>query len=448
MADDLTPDSFDTENVLDKHFAGKVSDAPATSPESKDEVAAPPVTPAPAKPGEGTPPAVPAPAKTDEGTPPASPLPEEIAALAGDKPADGTPTPPAPAPVEPSPALAKIDAVQLSPHAQPRTAESFATVKTLAKEEIGRLSGEVGTLRARLSDLEKTPKGDALSEADRKELVSLREFRAGIQLRGDPAFVEKFEKPLSDLEADFYRRLETAGATPENIDAIKKLGGIDKVDVEALLAKVAPSDRRALDAILRRRDDIRLDRDSTSGKSEEALRKAAEEYRKERESATAKETETVVRGFGQYVNGVADLQTYPVPAGADEKTRQQIEAANKQITGIIRDAEAMARRSDPDTRAQLATLAALSVVHRLRSAGLRSALVSAREGLAAEQKARADEVAALQKQLDTLKGASRIGGAPRDLLKPSEAPRSVELPMGAPATAAFEAYEQANRIRG
>lgn len=446
MPDDLSPEFVDAGSALDKHFAhltGTPPPAPeeVVPPATPDPAPAKTPDPAPAKAPDPAPAPAPAPAKA----PDPSPLPEELASLAGTPPAAPDPAPPA-APAK-NDAIDKIEAVQLSPHAQPRTAESFATVKTLAKEEIGRQAREISELRAQLEAASAAPKADPLSEADKKELADLRAFRSGIQLRGDPAFVARFEKPLTDLESDFYRRLEEAGATPENIEAIKKLGGIDKIDVGALLEKVGSVERRGLEAILRRRDDLKLDRDSATAKSEAELRKTADEYRKEREASAGKETEQVLKGFGDLVPQVPDLQKYEVPAGADEATRKQIQSANQQIEKILTDAQAMARQNDPTTRAQLGVLAALSVVHRLRSQGLRTALSSTRAQLDAAKEAHAKEVKALNDQLATYKGASRIGG-PRDPLKSSTpAPAPEEARFNTTAESAFAAFERERAAR-
>lgn len=446
MPDDLSPEFADAGSALDKHFANLTGTPPpapeeVVPPATPDPAPAKTPDPAPAKTPDPAPAPTPAPAKA----PDSAPLPEELASLAGTPPV--APAPAAPAAPEKNDAIEKIDAVQLSPHAQPRTAESFATVKTLAKEEIGRLAREVSELRTQLETAKAAPPPDALSEAEKKELAELRTFRSGIQLRGDPAFVARYEKPLTDLESDFYRRLEEAGATPENIEAIRKLGGIDKIDVGALLEKVGAVERRGLEAILRRRDDLKLDRDSATAKSETELRKAAEEYRKERETAATKETEQVLKGFGELVPRVPDLQRYEIPAGADEATRKQIQAANTQIEKILSDAQAMARQNDPETRAQLGVLAALSVVHRLRSQGLRTALSSTRAQLDAAKEAHAKEVKALNDQLATYKGASRIGG-PRDPLKsPAPTPLPDEARFTATAESAFAAFERERAAR-
>ena len=357
----------------------------------------------------------------------------------------GTP-PPAPAAPK-NETLDKIEAVPLSPHAQPKTAEAFATVKTLAKEEIGRLSTELTALRAQVEELKARPAADPQAEADKKELEELRQFRAGIQLRGDPAFAERFDKPLATLEEQFLAKLKSVGASDKNIADIKAQGGLDGVDVELLVktaAEADPTSRRVLEAILRKRDDLKVERDGVIGQSEEKLKQEVERFRKEQATAGERVTKEIGSGFDGLLPRVPALQKYEIPAGADEKTKANLQAANQQLEATIRDARALSLRSDPAARAELGVLAALGVVHRLKAQGLRQALTTTRAELDKVKAEHAGEIKKLNEQLATLRGASRIGSG-RDPLKTTEVPKPADLPLGATASAAFDAYEKARQ---
>src|SRR6185436_6579366 len=82
-----------------------------------------------------------------------------------------------------------LDAVELPPYTKPKTAESFAKVKTIARQKIAAIEKEREELKAKMVELEKTAK-DGLPAEAKKELEELREFRAKVDVEADPKFKE------------------------------------------------------------------------------------------------------------------------------------------------------------------------------------------------------------------------------------------------------------------
>lgn len=58
----------------------------------------------------------------------------------------------------------------------------------------------------------------------------LRKFRAIFDIKNDPEFRSKFEKPISDAKENIYKILRANGASEEVIESIEKSGGPDAID--------------------------------------------------------------------------------------------------------------------------------------------------------------------------------------------------------------------------
>ena len=147
-----------------------------------------------------------------------------------------------------------LDSVELPPYTKPKTAESFAQVKTIARQKIAAAEKAAAESAAKLTELEKTAK-DGLPPEAKKELEELREFRAKVDVEADPKFKE-FDVNIASNVDSIYSRLKANGFSEDSIKKIKELGGPDNVNWDALADKMPATLRRYIDAKLVENEDL------------------------------------------------------------------------------------------------------------------------------------------------------------------------------------------------
>ena len=384
----------------------------------------PPATP-PVKPDEGgetKPPATPPAKPEDGGTPEVDPLlvPEgEPKPDAGDsKPKD-----------EAKPD--SLDSIQLPPHARPNTAEAFTKVKELARTQLAERDTRLADLERQLK--EANEKVQAAGRPDPKileELQSLRDFKAGLQLQVDPNFEAKYVKPLQSLDEQIYGVLKADKATDADIEQLREYGGIDGVDFEEILGQLKPENRRRVEALLLRREQVKLDKEAAVGSGKEKLESFLKETRAQQEAEGKRKIETLGSKYREFVGQIPTLKLRVAPENATPEQKKVVEDANNKIQEAIRNTEQLAKEDDPEVRAEIAAVAAVSQVLRLEKTGLQTLLKQANQ-----------TIADLKKQLGVLKSATRAGGGTTEVLTPSQVPPAKELPIGTSAMAAFEQFE-------
>lgn len=326
-----------------------------------------------------------------------------------------------------------FNAIQLSAHARPQTAEAFGKVKTLANQQIDAIRAELTEARQQLEQAKVAAESAGKLPVEvETELTELREFRDRMALRGDPAFESKFSAPVTRAEESIYLALTEAGATTEHIDKIKKLGGLEGVNIPDLLDSVAnPSHRRRLESLLRRREDAIVARDEAQKHAE----KNAGEFAKTRASeakaeADRRQAETV-KSLTASLDSLPDFKPIKAPHGANSKVLASIEKTNEFLRDVIDSTQFLVKDASPDSLTKLGTAAARSFIFRARY----------NSASAANKQLRAQN-AELQKQLAALSGASSTSGA-RTVLTTTRPPTSEPLAFGASTDQAFLSYEKA-----
>lgn len=343
---DTTP-SIDPESAsaLDAAFLAAtgqkppVAQDPGTDPPPVIKPAAPaaPVIPAkPAAPAPGSPPAPAAPVAPA----PAAPVPA----------ADPPVIPPPGSDITPEPD--DFDRVELPTGVKPKTAESFAMLKVLAREKISAVKTELKTLQDEVVTL-RSKATEGLPKEIESELKNLREFRAKIDIDGDPEFLE-FDKQMTANTEGIYERLKAAGFTDENLKQIKDLGGPDKVDWEPLKDKMPQQLRRFVEAKLVENEGLA---DNKSRAIKEAKEHAAEYLASKSEETTKQkqfslqQVETGIAELLPALDWMNDLQPKADATAADKASIVAHNALVKECREFLDDAK---KDESPQMRALLA----------------------------------------------------------------------------------------------
>lgn len=231
------------------------------------------------KPDDNTP-------KPDSNTPPAAGVvtPPPLKDDNTPKPDDNTP---APAPG----AKDDLDSIELPPHTKPKTAESFANVKNLARQKIAAIEKEREELKAKLTAAEEAAK-KAPTPEETKELEELRKFRRSVDVEADPKFKEYDSTVTRNVES-IYSKLEASGFPKETIAKIKEMGGPDQINWDDLHSKgkVSTTLKRYIEGKLFENEDLG---EKKKGAIAEA-KKNADEYLKTREADFNKSDDKYVK---------------------------------------------------------------------------------------------------------------------------------------------------------
>lgn len=230
---------------------------------------------------------------------------------------------PAPTPVEKKD---KFDEIELPPYTKPKAAEAFATVKTLARQEVAEALKTVSEMKSKLEALENKAK-EGLPAEVKQELEQLREFRAKMDVDADPSF-KQWDSQIEQNVQSIYEKLKAAGLGEPELKKIQELGGPGEVDWEAIASKLPPHVKRYIDAKLVENEDLG-DR-----------KKRAVETAKQNAIAFVKERQGSIEGQAsqrkaQVEKEIADmtprlewLQDKAIPADADAATKKSLEANN------------------------------------------------------------------------------------------------------------------------
>lgn len=182
-----------------------------------------------------------------------------------------------------APASDDLDSIELPPHTKPKTAESFANVKNLARQKISTLEKERDEFKTKLAEFEKLAK-DGLPPEAKKELEELRNFRRGMDVESDPSFKQFDVTITSNVEA-IYSKLAANKFDQTAIEEVKKIGP-ENVDWDKLLkdGKISSGLNRFVNGKLFENDDLV----EKKKQAIEVAKKNASEFLKTREEETAK----------------------------------------------------------------------------------------------------------------------------------------------------------------
>jgi hypothetical protein len=234
------------------------------------------------------------------------------------------------------------DTPGLPPNASPKSAESFAKVKTLAAQEISKLEQERDALKKQIEEVKKPSEEQVKRE---QELEELRQFRQRLDVEFDPKFKE-FDKTVAQHQEFIYAQLlKSPNVTPAVIEQIKKYGGPEMVDMSKLLESVKdPTIKRLVENRLADIEQVKFNREQAVTEAKANLAK----YSEERQTALSRQDEEFFKataGRADKILGTLDwIAEKQVTTGMDEAAKKEVTEHNEfigtlksQMVAAIRD---------------------------------------------------------------------------------------------------------------
>ena len=292
----------------------------------------------------------------------------------------------------------EFDEIELPPHAKPKTTESFATVKMLARQKIAEAKKERDELKSKLEEAEKRASG--LPEDTKKELEELRTFRRQMDVEADPSFKEYDAKAVANTEA-MFSKLAASGFDKATIEKVKELG-IQNVDWEKLLAdgKITSGLKRFIDGKLFENDDlVEKKKQAIDAAKKNADKFLAERAQQDTRSDDGFATETNKHWSTEILPKIDWMKEHTITDKMSADDKKVAEAHNKLVKEVetdIKDAIA-----DPSP-----SMKALMVAGYATSKKLAWELTRLKAGTDAQIKKLTDELASANKTLERIKGAS------------------------------------------
>jgi len=324
--------------------------------------------------------------------------------------------------------LKKVEEIKLPPHSRPASAEAFATVKEMGRQEVERISKRARALAeevaaSKASAAEAAAKAAQVPPEILKEVEELRNFRAALDVDNTPQVKAVTEK-ITANEERVFSLLRENGMSDDGLKQIKEeLGGVAKVDWSSVLAKLdatAADDLKSLvsEARILGRDQVEAAKKARANASE--FVKAQEQAEIKRQQLVSQSRATAADVLLAKIDHAREVDVAKV-SEVDRPTAIIRNAAAKKIRERV--AAALSDTS-PDMHATLAVGSALAFVYAEQNDGLTKRLATIetahKAALVAMQKERDTAVA----QLDRIRKASRgsrVDDPNRSVRKPVDA---------------------------
>jgi hypothetical protein len=328
------------------------------------------------------------------------------------------------------------DSPSLPPNSSAKASEAFSAIKVRAAQEIAERDQKLAEAQAKLAELE--AKANApIPEEITKELESLREFRARLDVETDPKF-KSFDAKADSVNEFIYAQLRRDPAITDSvIEDIKKLGGPVKVKMDKVLDALE-------DKTIRRVVENKMgDLETIAFEKEQAIKKAKEnvkEYLASREKeytemATMHNTSTK-KTLEDLASKVPWLNPIKPKADADEAAKKSAELHNAYAAQMRKELDLAINDDSPEMRATLL----LGMVNSFR-------LEESYKGYKATTEAK---IAELTKEVETANATiARLRSPSTHRLRESSAPTGGVPEIKPPASAQFteSASEALDRLR-
>jgi hypothetical protein len=243
--------------------------------------------------------------------------------------------------------------IHLPPGARPKSGEAFGQIKARATQEIAAREKQIEELKLAVLERDEKLKNPVPPELD-AEVKELREFRAKFDIEADPKFKDFDKRAEASREFIYSKLSENPNLGKDVVDAIKKHGGPENVQMEKIFAAMAdPSAERLISARL-----AEIEMEKFNKQQAQALaKKNVSQYVADRQKAfelnvTAHNSTTKQELTGMLKNFEWMKPVTPAKdATAEQKT--DAEAANKWIADTNGQLEAALTDDSPQMRAIL-----------------------------------------------------------------------------------------------
>jgi len=243
--------------------------------------------------------------------------------------------------------------IELPPKASPKSGEAFAAVKLKAGQEISAREETIASLKKSLSEAEeklKKPIPDELTQ----ELEEHRTFRSRLDVEADPKFKE-YDKQIAGVQDFIYAQLlKTGKLTQEHVDAIKKYGGPENVNLEKIFTVVDdPIVKRIVESKVADIEMLKHQKDTDIKQTRENV----QQYLKEREDSFSKATTAHNDATKQQLTLLTGklpwLSEKELPKDADDAAKASVKAHNEFVKSTKADLDTALSDDSPQMRAIL-----------------------------------------------------------------------------------------------
>lgn len=291
-----------------------------------------------------------------------------------------------------------LDSVELPPHTKPKTAESFANVKNLARQKISALQKERDELKAKYEAADKLSKD--LPEDTKKELEELRNFRRQMDVEADPTF-KSYDASIASNEEALYSKLAANNFGKDAIEQVKKMGAAN-VDWDKLAAdgKISSSLKRFIDGKLFENDDLV----EKKKQAIETAKKNAAEFLKKREAEVVKSADEVATEVNkEWSTELLPKMDWFHTEKIDDKMTPEKKAVAEAHNKLVAEVEQDVKEALADTSPRMK---ALMIAGYAQSRKLNWEFLRLKEGTDAKIKSLEKELSDAKGLIDRIKKAS------------------------------------------
>jgi hypothetical protein len=245
------------------------------------------------------------------------------------------------------------DTPGLPPNSSVKASEAFTAIKVKAAQEIAERDQKLQEAQAKLKELEAKANAPIPDEIT-KELDSLREFRAKLDVETDPKF-KAFDTKVNEVNEFIYAQLKRDPAiTDAVIEDIKKYGGPGKVKMEKILdALEDPAIKRIVDSKLADIETISFEKQQAIKKAKENVREYLSEREKEFSEMAVSHNTTTKKTLENLASQIPWLNPVKVESTADEAAKKAAEAHNNYAAAMRKELDIAINDDSPEMRATL-----------------------------------------------------------------------------------------------
>ena len=228
-------------------------------------------------------------------------------------------------------------------------------------------AAEAEFLKQRLAELESKQQQQTLPE----DYDELRKFRSVFDMKNDPSFKEKYDKPLSLAEESIYSLLKKHKASDEVIKSIQDAGGPGKVSkgwwkthaIDRLSnTDTGFTDARRLENALVQIDDIEAARNADLESATSNQEKWMQDRQAEQEARAGEDAKSVNEYIESITKGQTNFRFKEIPEGATQEQTDKIQAHNAGIADLHGKFQSALAPTNAKERAAVAAAAVLSHV--------------------------------------------------------------------------------------
>ncbi len=266
----------------------------------------------------------------------------------------------------------EVAKIQMPKNMNPAKATQWKDLQNLAVErgkKLKSLEPQLATLQKELEETKQKAANPQIPEDLQKYVQELEDFRSAHDMLNDKEFVDKYFKPMSDLENSVMDFLKSQGMTDENVAIMKKNGilGTSEEAWKTILTTLDESNPIAKERLGK----LLADFYNLNDQQQKALQDAPNRVKEYRETKI-KEAKTKRKAFENTINTEIDRvrKVFPqanrkeIPNGATPDQIAQITAHNKMAEKVEKDFVSTfqaLQTGDPKTLVETVAAALMSV---------------------------------------------------------------------------------------